>query len=104
MDELPDRAAADLALLTSEVVANAVQHGSKTSGDEITVRVETNDILRVEVDDCGRVFEPPERRKPWEARTNGWGLYLVDTVARRWGIDSDGRGKQVWFELDVTSD
>jgi hypothetical protein len=30
---------------------------------------------------------------------NGWGLYLVDRLADRWGVTSDV-GTTVWFELD----
>jgi anti-sigma regulatory factor (Ser/Thr protein kinase) len=97
---LPDRTAADLALLTTEVVSNAVRHASRANGDEITIRLSANDIIRVEVVDCGTLFDPPQPREPWDARASGWGLFLVDTVARAWGIEKEANGKKVWFELD----
>ena len=43
---------------------------------------------------CG----PP---KPDPARASGWGLYLVDELADRWGMDRGKRGgTRIWFELD----
>jgi len=99
-DGLSERAAADIALLTSEIVANAVQHASETAADEVIVRIGGDDMIRVEVLDCGVLFDPPTPRRPWDARPNGWGLYLVDSVARAWGVESEGPGKKVWFELD----
>jgi anti-sigma regulatory factor (Ser/Thr protein kinase) len=103
-DGLPERTAADVALLTSEIVSNAVQHVSGTPGDEIIVRIGGDEVIRVEVVDCGVLFDPPVPRQPWDARSNGWGLYLVDSVARAWGVESEGPGKKVWFELDPGSD
>jgi hypothetical protein len=29
----------------------------------------------------------------------GRGLALVDALATRWGVDADGAGKSVWFEV-----
>jgi anti-sigma regulatory factor (Ser/Thr protein kinase) len=98
--ELPDRTADELALLTSEVVSNAVRHASRNSADEIIVRVATDGGVRVEVVDAGTLFEPPSPREPWDGRPNGWGLLLVDAVARAWGVDAEGTAKKVWFELD----
>jgi hypothetical protein len=28
---------------------------------------------------------------------------LVDRIARRWGVDMNGNGKCVWFEVDLQS-
>jgi hypothetical protein len=69
-------------------------------GDRVrlVVAVRTGDV-RVEVHDPGAGFTPrPPRPDP--ARTSGWGLYLVDELADRWGVDGAGRGTRVWFELD----
>jgi hypothetical protein len=30
---------------------------------------------------------------------SGWGLFLVDALATSWGVEPEGRGKKVWFEL-----
>jgi hypothetical protein len=31
-------------------------------------------------------------------------MLLVDRIARRWGVDMNGDGKCVWFEVDVSAD
>src|SRR2546426_800484 len=54
--------------------------------------------VRVEVADAGPGFEP-EPPNPSMYQTSGWGLYLVEQIADRWGVARDS-GSQVWFELD----
>jgi anti-sigma regulatory factor (Ser/Thr protein kinase) len=99
-DRLPARRLRDLRLLVSELVTNAVRHAGLRRGDRIrlVVRVGDRDV-RVEVHDPGRGFarRPPS---PDPARASGWGLYLVEELADRWGVDCAGRGTCVWFELD----
>ena len=34
----------------------------------------------------------------------GRGLLLVDRLSKRWGVESDERGKCVWFEIDGSGD
>src|SRR5215211_1066250 len=34
-----------------------------------------------------------------DARDSGWGLFLVERLANRWGVGREGRGTRVWFEL-----
>jgi hypothetical protein len=29
----------------------------------------------------------------------GWGLFLVERLASRWGVKHEGPSKRVWFEL-----
>jgi anti-sigma regulatory factor (Ser/Thr protein kinase) len=84
-------------LLLSEVVTNAVRHGG---GDRVRVLLEAVDgeDLRCEVVDEGRGFVPKARDKPSTAE-GGWGLHLVETLARRWGVREGSTN--VWFELPV---
>jgi anti-sigma regulatory factor (Ser/Thr protein kinase) len=97
---VPARRMRDLRLLVSEVVTNAVRHAGLREGDRIRLRVDVADRhVRVEVHDPGHGFRP-RRPKPDPARASGWGLYLVDELADRWGVDGDGPGTRVWFELD----
>ncbi len=87
-------------LLTSELVSNALRHASPSVDDEIILRIAFEDRIRVEVVDSGDPFAPPSPRQPFDTRTSGWGLFLVDALARSWGVEPDGNGTKVWFELD----
>jgi anti-sigma regulatory factor (Ser/Thr protein kinase) len=85
-----------LALLSTELVANAVRHGD---GDiDILVRV-ADEVVRVEVRDSSRSV-PRMGRLDGEDES-GRGLALVDALSRAWGIEPTDDGKSVWFELDL---
>ena len=91
-DPLLDRAE----LLTSEVVTNSVRHAALGPEDTIEVRVQGSPtLLRVDVVDPGPGFDP-RGREPTSA--GGWGLWLLDRLATRWGVERDG-ATRVWFEL-----
>jgi anti-sigma regulatory factor (Ser/Thr protein kinase) len=100
-DHVPERRLRDVRLLVSELVTNAVRHAGLDSGDLIGLHVHLRDSgLRVEVDDPGTGFEL-RKPEPDPARASGWGLYLVDELADRWGMDRGGRGgTRIWFEFD----
>jgi hypothetical protein len=36
--------------------------------------------------------------------SSGWGLYLVERLAERWGVDRRPDGNEVWFELALDED
>jgi anti-sigma regulatory factor (Ser/Thr protein kinase) len=104
LDGLAGRVAArrlrDLRLLVSELVTNAVRHAGLARSDRIRLLVDVGEgFVHVEVHDPGRGFEPTAP-SPDPARASGWGLYLVEELADRWGVDGVGRGTRVWFELD----
>lgn len=94
-DHLVDSAA----LLTSELVTNAVLHGQ---GSEIGVSVHVGDSVRIEVHDNGPGV-PLLKRYEHDAAT-GRGLRLVDALAEVWGVEEIGTGKTVWFELVTSPD
>jgi anti-sigma regulatory factor (Ser/Thr protein kinase) len=99
--EVPERRLRDVRLLVSELVTNAVRHAGLSAGDTIGLIAGLHEaVLRVEVDDPGSGFEL-RAPKPDPARASGWGLYLVEQLADRWGMDRGGRGgTRIWFELD----
>jgi anti-sigma regulatory factor (Ser/Thr protein kinase) len=97
--DLPDRTAADLALLLTEVVSNAVRHASPSPGDEIRIRLHTGEPVRVEVVDGGPGFEPLAPAASDGAQASGWGLFLLDRIASAWGVEHGSDGTMVWFEL-----
>jgi anti-sigma regulatory factor (Ser/Thr protein kinase) len=84
-------------LLISEVVSNAVLHSTGPADAPITVTATvTGDAVHVRVTDAGEGFVPA-RRDPARVE-GGYGLFLLERAASRWGIDA-GRPTTVWFEL-----
>ena len=90
----------DVLLLVTELVTNAVRHGG--AGPDRPVRVELgmdSGLVRVAVFDHGRGFGKPVARRPNPESDGGWGLFLVDRVADRWGFEATAAGVRVWFEI-----
>jgi anti-sigma regulatory factor (Ser/Thr protein kinase) len=88
---------AELALLVSELVTNAVRHGRDRRGAVELGFALAGNCVRVEVCDGGSGFVPPGH-EPAPEELGGWGLVVVDRLADRWGVDGDD-GTRVWFEL-----
>jgi anti-sigma regulatory factor (Ser/Thr protein kinase) len=96
---LPASARDDVLLLVSELVTNAVRHAHV--GPDRSLRVELKQWpgrLRVEVASPGDGFVH-KPVPPSSDGTGGWGLFLVDQIAYRWGITDGTGGTCVWFEL-----
>jgi anti-sigma regulatory factor (Ser/Thr protein kinase) len=100
MLELDPVAAEDVALLVSELAANAVLHG-RTEFDVTASR--EDDVVRVDVTD--RSPTPPAMKRYGPEAPTGRGLRLVDLLADRWGVEAEvpGPGKTVWFEIEVAT-
>jgi anti-sigma regulatory factor (Ser/Thr protein kinase) len=97
---IPPERLEDVRLLVSELVTNAVIHGTRRAGDalDLDVRIGSRDI-RVEVHNPGPGFTPgPERDVPPTDR-GGRGLLLVRRIADRWGAEQ-GERMCVWFEVE----
>ncbi|MEV7090578.1 ATP-binding protein [Streptomyces sp. NPDC093085] len=88
------------ALLLSELVTNALRHGSPP-GREIAVTLYRADgVFRVEVEDAGESL--PNPRVPGVEDERGRGLALVAALADDWGVTPRrGPGKRVWALLKV---
>lgn len=108
-------------LLVSELVTNAVRHAGTGPEDQLGLVISTSPrAVRVEVADGGPGFAvsggAAAPRHPIVTTAagpggepvvaeSGWGLFLVDELADRWGVDRSGhggggRGTRVWFEID----
>jgi serine phosphatase RsbU (regulator of sigma subunit)/anti-sigma regulatory factor (Ser/Thr protein kinase) len=97
-ERLEDSMLETVRLLVTELITNSVKHGDPGE-DPVRVTVTlTPDAVRVEVSDSGEGFEPPPRPDEPLESPSGWGLYLVDRLAERWGVDAGDRSS-VWFEL-----
>lgn len=87
----------DAVLLVSELVGNAVRHtGALVFGLRMMRR---RGWIRVEVRDPSRGL--PCLLPVHGLDTSGRGLFLVDTLSDRWGVDLLPRGKTTWFEIRV---
>ncbi len=85
----------DAALLTTELISNAVRHGAGT----ITLRVEVErGVVEVRVHDDASAM-PEFNDRVDEASLGGRGLFIVQCVADEWGSDPNEPGKTVWFRL-----
>jgi anti-sigma regulatory factor (Ser/Thr protein kinase) len=90
-----------VALMLSELVANAVQHGGAGPTELVEVRVESSPRrVRIEVVDPGwRGQDPPQRIQHPDG---GYGLVLVEHLSDGWGREATaGGGSLAWFELDL---
>jgi anti-sigma regulatory factor (Ser/Thr protein kinase) len=96
---LPSPVSNDVKLLVSELVTNSVVHAGLPPDQDIALRLGRKaSTLRVEVCDRGRGFAESLLKR---THTNGFGLYLVEQLSDRWGVE---RGAQtcVWFEVDLS--
>jgi anti-sigma regulatory factor (Ser/Thr protein kinase) len=97
---VPDLSGAQgsVALLVSELVTNSVQHAA---ADVIQLDVfASSDTVRVEVRDRGPGHDAFATPAP---QHGGFGLYLVDKLADRWGVETRG-ATLIWFEVGMDSD
>jgi anti-sigma regulatory factor (Ser/Thr protein kinase) len=85
------------ALLTSEVVTNAVQHAG--TAVHVTVTRQATG-MRVEVCDA-RPRQPLQLEDDRDIEERGRGLVLVASLSTRWSVVANGAMKCVWFELDA---
>jgi serine/threonine-protein kinase RsbW len=84
----------DIVLVVSELVTNAVEHGT---GD-VGLRVRNLDgELRIEVTDSNPT--PAELRPTDDEDVSGRGLFLVAVLARDWGVSADGH--TTWCDFRI---
>ncbi|MET9694492.1 ATP-binding protein [Streptomyces sp. NPDC006514] len=88
----------ELALLCSEIIANAVRH---TTGPSTLTVLWTGSRLRVEVTDTAPGLPAP--RGCTLNAESGRGLMLIAALATDWGTTPTPTGKAVWFEMTPTA-
>ena len=91
----------DAVLLADELITNAVRHSETTDPIDVVhhARRRTRPGRGV---GHGSGSTPVSCLGRGRAR-GGWGLELVASLASRWGVESDGTGTMVWFEMDGTA-
>ncbi len=96
LHDVPAEVSECAALLTSELVTNAVLHAATPF--TVTLHLMA-DRIRVDVADSSPIV-PSLKDYPADAAT-GRGLTLFNTLASDWGVQPVLGGKIVWFELPV---
>jgi anti-sigma regulatory factor (Ser/Thr protein kinase) len=91
----------DLSLCVSELVTKSVQYAQAPPADEIELAVSRdNELVRAEVMEHRKdvvVTQPPIMD------SKDWGMFIVDRVADRWGVDRS-LGTLLWCEIDLGED
>lgn len=97
---VPESLSERVQLLVSELVTNALRHARQKEDAGIQLKLNLSPSkVRVEVEDKGVGFDPPDIPAQRADQMSGWGLVLVNRLAQDWGVVKDGR-TVVWFELD----
>jgi hypothetical protein len=78
-------------LIVSELVTNAIKHGSGPVGLRVDVYGDHGECVRVAVSDASPVIG--------EGAGDGYGFHIVRELADATGIDAHDTGKTVWAEL-----
>lgn len=96
IDVVPAATLADVTLTVSELVANAVLHGT----GEIELRIDAHGTsVKGEVIDEGGGFEQQMREDGGLEGIGGRGLYIVGQLAESWGVHEGTT--HVWFEIPL---
>jgi anti-sigma regulatory factor (Ser/Thr protein kinase) len=85
----------DATLVVSELVSNAIRHGS----GQVCLHVHVDGRrIRLAVSDTST--RSPQQRTGDQRTIGGRGLAVIDAVAADWGSDVHDDGKQVWASLE----
>lgn len=90
----PERVEA-VVLVMCEIVTNAHRH---THGRTRLLLTPTHFGIRLGVHDPDHT--PPRQRDSGPETEGGFGLHILDTLARIWGVEAHPDGKIVWAEID----
>ena len=102
---LPADVRDDARLLVTELVSNSIRHAALRADQRIRIWARwSGRRLKVVVRD--RDHARPDTIagsiRPVPGAESGWGLFIVNQLASRWGTIHDG-GAGYWFELDASA-
>jgi anti-sigma regulatory factor (Ser/Thr protein kinase) len=89
------------ALVATEVVTNSVTYAGLTAAQPIDLNIQVLPrCLRIEVTDEGTAGFDPVATPPYPGQDSGRGLWMVDQLTDRWGVDFT-HSTRVWSEFDL---
>jgi anti-sigma regulatory factor (Ser/Thr protein kinase) len=95
-----DRAVDDALLVVSELTTNALLHAG--TAFELAVEADgASGVVHVAVTDASTA-RPVVRTDPAPHATSGRGMWLIERLCRRWGVERHAGGKRVWCEVAPT--
>ncbi len=98
--ELDEDLAERASLVISEIVTNSLKHADLSETERIQLSVSVRpDLLRIGVTDPGDGFEPVALCPGDASGVGGWGLWVIDQMTDRWGVDFS-HSTYVWCEFD----
>jgi two-component sensor histidine kinase len=98
---LPASVREDVALVASELLGNALRHGSPLADGRLAVSWGIGEYgVEVSVTDGGGPTLPVVI-EPAPTATGGRGLSIVANVAARWGVERHGPETTVWAVVPV---
>jgi anti-sigma regulatory factor (Ser/Thr protein kinase) len=93
---------ADIALVMSELVTNAIRHAGLSDSDPIRVHITSDENrVRLAVRDGGPGYAPPALEGRAPLTPGGQGCVIVAALSTTWGIDREGDGCTVWCEFEI---
>lgn len=107
---LDEMTTAEIEIVVSEIVGNAVRHARPLDGGEIHIQCEVTVVpagapqgdggshVEIAVTDGGAPGRVLSARSPDEQATSGRGLFIVEGLADEWGVveDVDSLRRTVW--------
>jgi anti-sigma regulatory factor (Ser/Thr protein kinase) len=97
-DVLDGAQRSDLELVLTEIVTNAVRHGTPGSAVRLAATPKPG-YLCVQVTDEGPGLVPRPGAMASDEH-GGFGLFIVERLTRRWGVTRENHHTRVWFEFD----
>jgi anti-sigma regulatory factor (Ser/Thr protein kinase) len=99
---LPELTREALAVLVTELVANAVRHAGLSASDAVRVRLTNRPGgVRLAVHDGGEGFALSALDDRDQLVAGGRGLAIVAALSDAWGVDCGSEGCTVWCDVNV---
>jgi serine/threonine-protein kinase RsbW len=99
---LPEMVREEVALIATELVANAVLHARALEDGQLAIAWGVGEHgVEIAVTDGGSPTQPMVA-EPGSTDTRGRGLAIVATLAARWGVEQHDSSTTVWAVIPLT--